>query len=572
MSSLYYKPTEEFKTQKVKGISEIVKRTQLDLVKHKFGTDLCRNALVYPYDKDIIHQMIQRTYMFARPCPTVPKHGFVDSKIIYHLQEVGELYEKIIKIDPDGELLLMPYVTSLDGHASCTSAVLTPYSFVYGIANDSATSGNGVIFSFRFNHIGSPSYFLESLKLPNNKAALGIHNVPYVEIVYPYSSDYNGQVVQIRDGERPPKSCNYIPEKCEIAGVQYTTVEKHLCDCGDVSCSDTETVEIDLLEWDKITNNIQIMNSAYVRSSSNKRIIVYMPGKSSTCHYAVHCLAKGIPFICDNGITPSVGDVLEPEVDTSIHKWNKSFDRMGMVHTAYRKNRTVPSFITQAVRVPADSSIFHKLYADQAATFMSIALFTAHNVVNMEPTPEHVRLFVTSVMGYVHISTAIIGGELRHMAKRYKGKVKRRTKTPPIPKFWGTFKPTNRDHVQFRYLTKEWDDLGGILTNMIADFSQEGWVGGFGGPKWADCARSVLDLYEAVNTLIKDQNMDDLYDVLQKWHTSINMEHNGDSTMATKVVSATVFNEVQYEPWSILKYRSTINMMLDLVGRGSLHG
>lgn len=569
MSSLHYKPTNEFKTQKVKGISELVKTGKVRVSPQTLSGLLSYTALVYPYDKDEIRNTLERVALFARPCPTTPKHGFLESRVVYGFSELVKMYDQVLKHDENGEILVMPFVTDLDYTGTCTSAVLTPYSFVYSNGNAGATSGKDIVFYFKYVCIESSSYFLNSLNLPTTLNKMGIKGVPYIELVYPYSSQFNGQVVQIRDGAKPPLSNNFIPENCTIAGVQV--IPKALKHMGNETVGFFSEEEMDLIEWDKLTDSIKEKNEMYKSTGSNSRIVVHMPGKTSTCHYAVHCLSKGIPFICDSK-EPEVGTILAPDNDTAIGKWVDISDTVYTSYKIYKDRRLVQSLITHAVRVAPDIPKFSVAYQRKAATFITASLFVAHNVINMDSRESHVRLFTSSVMGYVHIATAIMGGELRHMAKRCKGKPKRVTKSPKIPKFWGTFKPTNRDHVQFRYLTKDWNDLRSILGTMITDFNHEGWQGGFGGKKWANCAQSVLDLYNAIEVFVKEPTLDNIYSVLNLWHISINMEHNGDSTMMTKLISTSVFNQVQREPWVVLADREVLNMLLDLAGKGELHG
>lgn len=569
MSSLHYKPTTEFKTQKVKGISELVKSGNVKVNPNTLGSLLSRAALVYPYDKDELRNILNTAALYARPCPTTPKHGFLDSRVVYSFSELEKMYSHVLEHDEHGEVLVMPFVTDLDYAGTYTSAILTPYSFVYGRGNAGATTGKDIVFYFKYVCNESSSYFLNSLNLPTTLNKMGIKDVPYIELVYPYSSQFNGQVVQIRDGAKPPLSNNFIPENCTIAGVQVIpkTVKSISNDPFHLATEE----EMDLIEWDKLTDSIKEKNEMYKSTDSNSRIVVHMPGKTSTCHYAVHCLSKGIPFICDSK-EPEVGTILAPDDDTAIGKWVDISYTVYTSYKIYKDSRLVQSLITHAVRVSPDMPKFNDAYQRKAATFITASLFVAHNVIHMDSRENHVRLFISSVMGYVHIATAIMAGELRHMAKRCKGKPRRITKSPKIPKFWGKFKPTNRDHVQFRYLTKDWDDLRGILGTMITDFNHEGWVGGFGGMRWANCAQSVLDLYNAIEVLVNEPTLENVYSVLNLWHISINMEHNGDSTMMTKLISTMVFSQVQHEPWLVLADREVLNMLLDLAGKGVLHG
>jgi len=223
---------------------------------------------VIPLSISSVNQSSINFPIFARPCPLVPRHGFVDSRVVNNKEELKSLVEETRKADPQGEILLMQFLEP--SH----SAVWTRGSISIGTGNDGATSGHG---SITLPTVGD---LIDS----DVCYAGGITEAPYVEMVYSGGSKkYVPFVVQLRNGPQLPMTTDYIPVKTEVKRVVRA--------------------EGDLLEWEA---KVKAMVSGDV---------IYHPDGSLASHYAVHGVSRQIPVMVSR--EPKVGETLNPPEDAT---------------------------------------------------------------------------------------------------------------------------------------------------------------------------------------------------------------------------------------------------------------
>lgn len=204
--------------------------------------------------------------MFARPCPSRPRHGFVDSRVVKSASELKKVVRETLEADPEGEVIVGRYIKAP------MSAILAGDRLVIGPGHDGATAGKDVIeLGVRPLELGSYVTKLADIK-----------GTAYVEIVY--DTFYNSRrptptLVQLRDGPHlPPTASDYVPKS--------TTVKRVIEPCED------------MLEWEK---QVQTLGEGDV---------VWAPSASLASHAAIHCVANGIPFLTRLD-RPAVGDVIE---------------------------------------------------------------------------------------------------------------------------------------------------------------------------------------------------------------------------------------------------------------------
>jgi hypothetical protein len=189
------------RTQKAKGIMELVSTAHGGRI-----TNTGLNTLTFILIQSIedfetqqadIDYFFATNIVFARPCPMVPRHGFLDSTKVRNKGEAIELFKEMVKIDEQGEMILMPYVNA--SH----NGVITSTIASFGIGHDGATSGN------------------KALTLPVHgtlkygASETSIKGESYLETVY--SVDYNGNyAVQLRDGPMLPRTKDIIPESFTV--------------------------------------------------------------------------------------------------------------------------------------------------------------------------------------------------------------------------------------------------------------------------------------------------------------------------------------------------------------------
>jgi hypothetical protein len=236
-------------------------------------TGVSVSSVNYITTEDVVKQ--PRTYpLFARGCPLRPRHGFVDSKVVKNTSELQDLWNEVRKADPEGEMLLSPFVES--SH----NMIWTPTGMAIGPAHDGATAGKESIFMplIKGPWCDKPQYkkFVEAAKI-------GHGEVPYVEAVV-NKNTFDGselwvEATQARSGPAiDTLSSNYIPEELEVKEVVVA--------------------EGDLMEWEA--------KAAEFKPGT----VVYHPGGTMASHYSVHGVANKIPVLIT--FEPKVGDILKP--------------------------------------------------------------------------------------------------------------------------------------------------------------------------------------------------------------------------------------------------------------------
>jgi hypothetical protein len=249
------------KTQKAKGILSCLNRV-LDKYPH-----------MVPFFARIEHRLIQNesdiknnNYIpcFARPCPTKPRHGFVDSRIVKSNEDLVELWKEVLKHDSNGEMILGPYLPKVDYNAVLVSSGMLSI----GKGNDGATAGKGSI-----NFPVAPHNFTKTM---HRKAGISKDEAIYVEAIRP-DSWYRWALTQMRGG---PIINSVSPDY-----INRGVVVKNIVKPTD-----------DLLEWERLTKTF------------TSGTVVYAPGHTLASHAAIHCVINKIPFITSH--KPEIGEVL----------------------------------------------------------------------------------------------------------------------------------------------------------------------------------------------------------------------------------------------------------------------
>lgn len=253
-----------YRTQKARGLRAINNSTPFS------GFDLPVSLLgsypmaVWPYTNAI------SLPSFARPCPTVPRHGFVDSRLVTTKAEAESLIAETLAADPNGEVIFMPRLSGM------WSGVATHAGVTFGLANDGATAGKSAktVPSYSTNE-GFTRHVGRSLC-----ASSGIKGSPFLEFV----EDQKRPVfVQLRDGPEVPRSQNYIPREMTVGTVIYAEPS------------------MSLLEWE----------AEIAEYAGKPGVVVHHPEGSLTSHFAVHALVHSIPVILDVK-APRIGETLKP--------------------------------------------------------------------------------------------------------------------------------------------------------------------------------------------------------------------------------------------------------------------
>jgi hypothetical protein len=273
------------RTQKAKGIRLLTEGCGINSFEGPTLQHLLKHTFLYQSKEEILLRspiLFMRPWemypddqikWFARPCPTKPQHGFVDSQVVKSTEELADLYDKAYAEDNGAEILVMPMIDAK------YSAILAGQLYSIGLGNDSATSGNDAI-NFP---ISRSIYYTDTFK----KMA-GIDSEVYHEMVYTNGS--KPILVQLRDGPKVLTGVmDYIPH-----------------DMGNIQEIVVTNVTEDLLTW-----------KLKVQKLVNQRnVVVYFKDASLVCHQAVQCIIHGIPFI--TSFEPKLGQNLVKNVDSSV--------------------------------------------------------------------------------------------------------------------------------------------------------------------------------------------------------------------------------------------------------------
>lgn len=207
---------------------------------------------------------------FARPCPTVPRHGFVESRLVSTKAEAEAVIKETLAADPNGEVIFMPRLSGM------WSGVATHAGVTFGLANDGATAGKSAKTVPSYSHNGRFTRHVGSALC----ASSGIKGAPFLEFV---EDSRRPVFVQLRDGPEVPRSQNYIPREMVVGTVVYAEPS------------------MDLLEWE----------AEIAEYIGKPGVVVHHPEGSLTSHFAVHALVHQIPVILDKK-APRVGETLTP--------------------------------------------------------------------------------------------------------------------------------------------------------------------------------------------------------------------------------------------------------------------
>lgn len=241
-------------------------------------------ALLFPEKNEAAYSLLLNR--FVRPCPMVPRHGFVDSRPINTIEEAEQLINETLAVEPQAELISMPFIDSQ------FSAIWTNGRLVIGTGNDGATAG---IQSRMIPALGE-------LVSEHAKSKAGITEAPYVELLWlkKYES-WKEFYVQLRNGPKLPAAINFVPfDNYEVKNVFVAEAKKN--EKGLAVVFDANGNEVDLLAWESQVKTLPA-NTA-----------IYHPGGDLASHVAVHAVLAGHAVCCD--FRPTIGQVLKQEVKT----------------------------------------------------------------------------------------------------------------------------------------------------------------------------------------------------------------------------------------------------------------
>lgn len=421
--------------------------------------------------------------IFARPCPTRPRHGFVESRVVNSEKELLGLLCETLEADPSGEVMLMRPLTG------AASAVATDTGVVWGKGNAGVTAGTGD--QWLIPVPASEKTLTARLTEESSILAKDLRGSVFIECV-----EHQGKVriVQMRDGPASvPVGGDYVPEKdYKVENIIHLDAKEQL--------------DVNLLEWEK-----RVL-------SAPKGTVVMLPGSSLTSHLAVHALAKKFAVLTDKDKDVDVGAILQPASDQ-------------------------PAPLTKADYAKMASLIKRKLpHGKNSRAAFSVAVLHAQAAWGNAPHLLWARVAGAAMMARLLVSACV--GEARHFYTsgpgRYSSKV-----APSVPwkKILGKALPSERKYDDARVprskvLEKVYryslSSLRSLAEASRRDF--KGYWGdpddedggtGYGGPKWAESARVAMKLCDALLAFERKPTAARWTTVLMAYNNGVAAAHNG---------------------------------------------
>lgn len=251
------------RTQKASGII-------FGLPELKTHLNLARKRILFDFDI-VHHREFVKTSdslcgfpYFARPCPTNPRHGFVDSRVIHNKTDLNDLLIETKNADEHGELLICKPINAKYNAIFVDSGYLS-----IGPGNDGATGGKGSV-ALPVAPITIPNSILKSSKLNSD-------DYVYIEAVS--DSHTERYLTQLRGGPYIQKlSQDFIPKDIVIKKV-------------------IKPID-NLLQWESLVKTLA------------PGTVVYGNGHTLASHAAIHCIINNVPFITS----------FEPKLGTKLKK------------------------------------------------------------------------------------------------------------------------------------------------------------------------------------------------------------------------------------------------------------
>lgn len=424
-----------------------------------------------------LFQAFNYATIFARPCPTRPRHGFVESQVIALSNpekaraELSALLQAAQAIDPDAELLVMPFLQA------AYNVITTPGLVAIGPGHAGATAGSNAV---EVPWVGYDASDPLNGAIVRAVSSAGIRSAPYFEwIITPTCLRMmaaEAVPVQLRDGPAMNAQRDAIPRRMRVQRVVVVD----------------DVARINLIEWE-----------AFVASLDPSSDVVSLPGASLASHAAVHCIVRGIAVMTSR--KPRIGEIIEPTT-------NETYDVQAFLDGLARGFAMPLSRATQS--------------ATRAARF---ALYAVHNTAVLRGPATAYLGAAAAVL--VRIGLALILGEFRHHpAER---QLLRDMGCGTIVDV------ADRDVIYESLLSSRDHFLHALSLSALAMqvFLNGTWRDGYGGRAWYSCTHAWYRLARAVRLVIRSPNARTLGCVLAEMNRVVNVAHNNGWWM-DKVVSS----------------------------------
>lgn len=368
--------------------------------------DCCGDAVKFPY--------------FARPCPVTPQHGFVESRIVTNETDLLALWDEMVAVDPNGEILLTPVYDNVK-----LNAIWTPTTLTIGPGHDGATSGKG---SFTIPLVRSAVSGAGAPLSSHLLSLAGITDDPYVEVIYPAAAK-STILTQLRNGPRLDViGPDYIPAALTVTHIIQPQGE-------------------DLLQWQA--------RLAALSAEEKAGLVIWHPGGALTDHYAIHARQHGIALF--TSVCPAIGDTIAP------------------MTTAEPDLAALRDGLIVGQELPIAGSTQHAV---------GLILLGLHHAAAMTGPAAFWTGLSAALMARLGTTAAL--GEVRHL--------KPESRRPPREAVYAL---SLKRHPLSWHRVRIGRAYNGLRYGRFASSS-------VGGAPWAACAKTTIDLFDAIGEVVAD--------------------------------------------------------------------
>jgi len=493
---------------------------------------------------------------FLRTCPLNPRHGVLESIKVNDRDDFLRQYRRLAGImheeDPDGCLMLMPFVTAV-----CSSvAALTHEGFngyvTFGPGHDGVTAGHGTQLSFPL----VDDYMSNALKHMGK-------DVSQVELEFVYGAIGNSDMENLLphrtkgllDGQSIRNARQYLTqirgaaEHIDLAPPPRGVDIMGMVPQGEVIVADSIIMSgLEEVAW--LEENIT--------ADTPDGFVVVEPNGSLLSHICAHCRGVGIPYIITD--TVATGDRWVEAAAGWVAR-----DNDGVFEPApYTPSVFADDFL-------AGIEFVNKHYRQQHGW---LSTFFHQFVSTPMANPQHTAFLGGMFVGWLAKSVLALGaGEARHSHNLNKNyhvahallpmAILRdgwtHVDNPVSDNFRGMF--TRRSYyfaVERSYL--DWGvaskTLDFLSERVFTTKAQSGWSGGYGGKKWGDSCAAGARLCRAISQFKNAPTEQNFSALVVEANACENAQHN-NGFLFNKWLSQRAF-DVGTKGWSLQQDKGTL--------------
>lgn len=483
-------------------------------------------VLLVQSEADLKDQLKHLTYpIMVRPCPTKPRHGFVESKIVKSPLTVRRIFKKTLAADPRGELLLMPPIEAE------YSSIVTNNAITMGRGTNGATSGKRCI------NIPCHGELLKQLRVAKK-------DTPMIPIRI---CNRTGDLVSVNSHKYAGlrKNASIFVETVQNHCVQLRTGPKF--DSSSSRFSTASSVRVVYVlevnpEWDFLEYE-QKLHSLKELYDNPSQVVVYQSGAALTSHYMVQAIAQGFSVVTD-GARPGVNTVLY--FDTAPP--------------------TFPSVHTAAFHESLKHALAIGYHTTPTEETLQWAAAVIQGIGPASKTKASVSLILTAAVILAKAGIAVCLGEYRHYFRSGPGRHGHIARAPvSFPHdsidFYSKKGTLSRSLIYNEAFKLDWSthkiwlDYQSILFRIAADYRRSDWSAGYGGPAWGSCTNAANGVLLALTPFITLSHLESgtmiysdlvsgyLMDLVAACNTLITVSHNSAKCL-TKIVSAYTLEQI----------------------------